>query len=155
MKYLNTNRITHHFLEYVGAAWRSWFKSSLLAFKLLTLSLSIQTQTLEPPTNIAVVASGWKQEITVTDIFLYAISESLVEKAESVQQKMDFFTKLFNPSRTLLQERINHAPKGPVHELTRIFQFGRSSKDTYGCLREKLDKFSIFCGRNPLVSGCT
>jgi len=96
-----------------------------------------------------------KQEEEVKDSFLYAISESLDEKAESVQQKMDFFTKLFNPSRTLLQERINRAPEGRVHELARIFQFGRGSEGTYGCLREKLDKFSVFCGRNPLVSGCT
>ena len=82
----------------------------------------------------------------VTDKFLYQI-------ADKVHQKKELFTELFNPNPTLLQERVSRAPPGPTHELVRVFQTWRDcSEGTYQCLREELDKYSVFCGRNPLVS---
>ena len=82
----------------------------------------------------------------VTDKFLYQI-------ADKVHLKKELFNELFNPNPTLLQERVSRAPPGPTHELVRVFQTWRDcSEGTYQCLREELDKYSVFCGRNPLVS---
>ena len=83
----------------------------------------------------------------VSDDFLYRI-------ADRAYQSKDKFVQLFNsPQTTMLHERISRAPPGPTHELVRVFQLWRDcSEGSYQCLRNELDKFSVFTGRNPLVS---
>ena len=90
--------------------------------------------------------SPHNEELT-SDEFLYRI-------ADRTYQNKDKFVKLFNnPQTTSLHERINQAPPGPTHELVRVFQLWRDcSEGSYRCLRKQLDSFSVFAGRNPLVS---
>ena len=85
----------------------------------------------------------------VSDDFLYRI-------ADRAYQSKDKFAQLFNsPHTTMLHERISRAPPGPTHELVRVFQLWRDcSEGSYHCLRKELDNFSVFAGRNPVVSHC-
>ena len=82
-----------------------------------------------------------------SDDFLYHITDR-------AYQSKDKFIQLFNsPQTTLLHERISQGSPGPAHELFRVFQLWRDcSEGSYGCLRKELDRFSVFAGRNPLVS---
>ena len=58
---------------------------------------------------------------------------------------------IFKPSRTQLQEIMSEAYiTSPVYHIMHIWR--ASCEGTYQCLREKLDQFSVFAGRNPLVS---
>ena len=96
-----------------------------------------------------------KKDRKMKDDLLYDIADQIVREADSkdIDQKKEYFLKLFNPHPTLLQERVCRAPEGPTHELVRIFQLwrDRSTDQSYGRLRRKLDEYSVFCGRNPLV----
>ena len=102
-----------------------------------------------------------KEDKKLTDKFLYAIADQIVGNTYSkdIDHKKECFLKLFGPRcPTLLQERVSRAPGGLTHELVRIFQLwrDRSSDESYGRLRKKLDEHSVFCGRNPLVRiSCT
>jgi len=93
-----------------------------------------------------------KRDTELTDEFLYEIAD-MIAKTKSIGHKKECLLRMFDPPRTMLQERIRQAPEGVTHELVRIFQLWRDrSKDqTYGGLRRKLDEYSVFCGRNPLV----
>ena len=94
----------------------------------------------------------------VTDKFLYEVADSIVHHSgrESIISCIMLFKRilLHVPSETMLQERISNAPDGVSHELVRIFQIwrDRAKFPTYHNFRRQLDTFSIFCGRNPLVS---
>ena len=82
----------------------------------------------------------------VSNEFLYRI-------ADCVYQKKDTFIAIFKPPATLLHDRIRQAPQGPTHELVEVIKTWREqSEGSYRCLHRKLDQFSIFAGRNPLVS---
>ena len=89
----------------------------------------------------------------VKDKFLNEMSEAITRSEEECMQ---LFKRIMmhQKSETMLQERINQAPAGRLHELMRIFLVWRDCSDTptYSSLRRELDGFSIFCGRNPLVS---
>ena len=97
-----------------------------------------------------------KKDRKMKDDFLYDVADQIVREADSedIDQKKEYFLKLFNPHPTLLQERVCRAPEGATHKLVRIFQIwrDRSTDQSYGHLRRKLDEYSVFCGRNPLVS---
>ena len=96
-----------------------------------------------------------KKDKKIKDDFLYDIADQIVGETDSkdINQKKEYFLKLFSPLPTLLQERVCRAPEGPTHELVRIFKLwiDRSTDQSYGRLRRKLDEYSVFCGRNPLV----
>ena len=94
-----------------------------------------------------------KRDAYLTDDFLYDIADMVASKAASIDHKKDCFVRIFDPPRTMLQERIRQAPEGETHELVRIFKLwrDRSTDQTYRGLRQKLDEYSVFCGRNPLV----
>ena len=96
-----------------------------------------------------------KKDKKIKDEFLYDIADQIVGETDSkdINQKKEYFLKLFSPLPTLLQERVCRAPEGPTHELVRIFQLwiDRSTDQSFGRLRRKLDEYSVFCGRNPLV----
>ena len=90
---------------------------------------------------------------SIKDDYLYDIADSILHNSENPEEKTNIFIKLFNLPQSMLQERINSAPSGLVHELARVFQLQRDrSKGTYGNLQRVLGSFSVFCGRNPLVS---
>ena len=86
-------------------------------------------------------------EKEVSDAFLY-------EMADCIHTKMDYFVKMLKPQASMLQNLIDQAPPGSTHAIVRVFQLWRlrSSQGSYHCLRNELDQFSMFAGRNPLVS---
>ena len=71
-----------------------------------------------------------------------------------VPNRRKLILKLFPMDRFVLEECMSHTGvPGPNYELLRILTNWRDScEGTYQCLREKLDQFSAFAGRNPLVS---
>ena len=82
----------------------------------------------------------------VSDSFLYAI-------AELIYYKKDLFIDILKPSRAQLEEKIvRDAPGGQCKEFLCVLQCWRGDSGTYQSLRETLDQFSVFAGRNPLVS---
>ena len=63
----------------------------------------------------------------------------------------EMIKKIFNPSPTQLRERMSGGSiASPVYHVLDMWR--DSCEGTYQCLREKLDQFSVFAGRNPLVS---
>ena len=83
-------------------------------------------------------------------------TEFLYRLADCIYLKKDIFVKIFKLSTTLLHEHISLAPRGPTHELVEVFKMWRDDRNcndgSYQCLHRKLDSFSIFAKRNPLVS---
>ena len=81
----------------------------------------------------------------ISDEFLHDI-------ADRRHQKKELFIDVFDLPTTRLHDRIRCAPQGPTYELIEVFKLWRErSEGSYQCLRRKLDQFSIFAGRNPLV----
>ena len=88
----------------------------------------------------------------VTDNFIYRITDSIAHRAQEIQKKK-WLMNVFELPFIQLQEQTSRVPEGPTRELIGLFQTWRQcTAGTYQCLRETLDKFSVFCGRNPLVS---
>ena len=83
---------------------------------------------------------------TVSDEFLHYL-------AESVHQKSTLkFIDLFKPSSALFLERMHQDCPGPTHVLVKLLKMWRGgSEGSYQCLHKKLDKYSVFAGRHPLV----
>ena len=71
-----------------------------------------------------------------------------------VPNRHELILQLFPMHRFVLEEYMsNTGVPGPNYELLRILTNWRDRcEGTYQCLREKLDQFSAFAGRNPLVS---
>ena len=68
-------------------------------------------------------------------------------------EKRNMLEKLIKPHPTRLQESIKRAPEGVTHEIICILQIWRDGcSGTCQCLREKLDEFSIFAGKDLMVS---
>ena len=83
------------------------------------------------------------------------LSQTLVSDiAERIPKKKGMLKALFKPKPALLAQRMSEA--GFVSdelEVTQILDIWKNQTEgTYQCLREKLDQFSVFAGRNPLVS---
>ena len=81
----------------------------------------------------------------VSDKFLYEI-------AELIYYKKDLFIDMLKPSRAQLADKIRQALGGDIEEFVCVLQCWRGDSGTYQSLRETLDQFSVFAGRNPLVS---
>ena len=62
----------------------------------------------------------------------------------------DVFSMLKLPDSTVMEE----APPSSIQAIVRLLQLWhlRSRKGSYQCLHRELDQFSVFAGRNPLVS---
>ena len=84
-------------------------------------------------------------ETFVSDRFLYSMSEL-------IDYKKDLFIDMLKPSRAQLADKIRQAPPGAAEEFVCVLQCWRGDSGTYQSLRETLDQFSVFAGRNPLVS---
>ena len=71
-----------------------------------------------------------------------------------IENRRDLILELFPMDRYLLAERMTNAGvRSPEYEIVRVLLHWREGcEGTYQCLREKLDQFSAFAGRNPLVS---
>ena len=83
----------------------------------------------------------------VSNLFIYKIAEHIPNRKEMIKE-------LFKPNATQLAERMSNAAfVNDEHEIIRILDIWKDTNDrTYQCLREMLDQFSVFGGRNPLVS---
>ena len=80
--------------------------------------------------------------------------EYFLHLSDCIHHKLDNFIKLFETSSTQLNWRLEHRPSGTPLEMVEVLQMWREqhgSKGTYQTLRNELDHFSIFSGRNPLV----
>ena len=77
--------------------------------------------------------------------FLYRI-------AELIYFKKDHFIDMLKTSRAHLADKIRKALGGDIEEFVCVLQCWRGDSGTYQSLRETLDRFSVFAGRNPLVS---
>ena len=78
--------------------------------------------------------------------------------SDLIHHKLDNFIKLFKTSSTQLKIRLEQRPSGTPLEMVEVLQMWREqhgSKGTYQTLRNELDHFSIFSGRNPLVCACS
>ena len=90
--------------------------------------------------NLRELFSEEKQRLIV-----FSIAECIPDK------NTEMFKKIFKPSPTQLRERMSGGSiASPVYHVLDMWR--DSCEGTYQCLREKLDQFSIFAGRNPLVS---
>ena len=83
------------------------------------------------------------------------LSQTLVSDiAERIPNKKRMLKALFKPKPALLAQRMSEA--GFVSDELEVMQildiWKNQTEGTYQCLREKLDQFSAFAGRNPLVS---
>ena len=81
----------------------------------------------------------------VSDKFLYTV-------AELIDYKKNYFIETLKPSRAQLADKIRQALGSDIEEFVCVLQCWRGDSGTYESLRETLDQFSIFAGRNPLVS---
>ena len=71
-----------------------------------------------------------------------------------IENRRDLILELLPMDRYLLAERMTNAGvRSPEYEIVRVLLHWRDvCEGTYQCLRGKLDQFSAFAGRNPLVS---
>ena len=82
----------------------------------------------------------------VSDYFLRNV-------ADCIHQKEIFIEKIFKPKSDLHFEHICQTFPNHTRQLIEVLKIWRSSSEgSYRCLRKELDQFSVFAGRNPLVS---
>ena len=84
----------------------------------------------------------------VSDRFLYSVAECVHDK-----NKKDILLTMLNVSQGRLEDMIALQP--PISKFKTYFlllQCWRGDSGTYQSLRETLDQFSVFAGRNPMVS---
>ena len=102
---------------------------------------------VEPYTNLGVnilqQLFDRKTEV-VSDSFLYTI-------AELIPYERDSLIKMLKVSRIQLDHLMMQNGSSSI-DLMCVLQCWRGDSGTYQSLRETLDQFSVFAGRNPLVS---
>ena len=83
----------------------------------------------------------------ISDEFISKITLCISNKPQAI---LNIFESILLP----LAERASlEAASGPLYRVRQVLKIWRDScEGTYQCLREKLDQFSAFAGRNPLVS---
>ena len=90
--------------------------------------------------NLRELFSEEKQRLKI-----FSIADSIPDK------NTEMIKKIFKPSPTQLRERMSGGSiASPVYHVLDMWR--DSCEGTYQCLREKLNQFSVFAGRNPLVS---
>ena len=78
--------------------------------------------------------------------FLYGI-------ADKNYHMFDNFKKMLNLSVAVVDFHIAQAPPGEAHKMAHLLRCWRErSKGSRQCLRQTFDHFSVFAGRNPIVS---
>ena len=82
----------------------------------------------------------------ISDGFLYTI-------ADQVYHKIDLFQKLLGLPASSVEFYQSQAPSGPAHAMGHLLVCWKERSDgSRQCLRQKLDQFSVFAGRNPQVN---
>ena len=83
----------------------------------------------------------------VTDEFMH-------QMAQCAHTKLEHFVKMFSMFKPPIHNVIEQATPSSTHAIVQLFHLWRlrSRKNSYRCLRRELDQFSVFAGRNPLVS---
>ena len=82
----------------------------------------------------------------IPDSFFYRI-------AVRIYNKEDQYNHMLKLDRAHLEEKFLHdAPAGQCNKFMCVLQCWRGDSGTYQSLRETLDQFTVFAGRNPLVS---
>ena len=90
--------------------------------------------------NLRVLFSDRKQRLKI-----FSIAECIPDK------NSEMIKKIFKPSPNQLRERMaGGSIASPVYHVLDMWRDG--CEGTYQCLREKMDQFSVFACRNPLVS---
>ena len=124
---------------------------SVIAGKSSVVSMSVKSLSLESlllfepyadlgEANLRELFSEEKQRLII-----FSIADSIPDK------NTEMIKKIFKPSPTQLRERMSgDSIASPVYHVLDMWR--DSCEGTYQCLREKLDQFSAFAGRNPLVS---
>ena len=90
------------------------------------------------------------KKISKAFISYYAsqISDPDIEEQDQVVQNSRMYRRILSPSIVKIP------PVSPRQEVVQALETWRSETEgTYSCLRETLNKYSVFTGRNPLVSG--
>ena len=89
------------------------------------------------------------------------ISETFLEEVSATSYtKVDQLKHVLSINCAKLRAALGRAPPfqrdQPEYQCKLVFQMWKESTQnpTYGSLRSALDKYSVFCGRNPLVSVC-
>ena len=91
---------------------------------------------------------GENNHETITD-------EILRHFANRVRRNDSKYVALFEHLITEIYDRNDRKHPRLSGDLVQVMQVWRDhSEGTYQCLRRKLDQFSVFAGRNPLVSDC-
>ena len=87
------------------------------------------------------------------------ISEAFLEEVSATcYTKVDQLKQVLSINITKLQAALERVPPfqrdQPKYQCKQVFQVWKESTQTptYRSLRSVLDKYSVFCGRNPLVS---
>ena len=124
---------------------------SVVAGKSSVVSMSVKSLSLESlllfepyadlgEANLRELFSEEKQRLII-----FSIADCIPDK------NTEMIKKIFKPSPTQLRERMSGGSiASPVYHVLDMWR--NSCEGTYQCLREKLDQFSAFAGRNPLVS---
>ena len=88
----------------------------------------------------------------IQDDTLQNITDSITEYTEDLKA-LEFKTKIFANIFKVHKAMHGRSKHESGIELLRVFHTWKSHSDgTYQCLRKTLDEFSLFCGRNLLVS---
>ena len=104
--------------------------------------------------DLIVLFDQKNEDVKVTDTFVDKIVASIVKNTGTcLEQKKELFLKILPQStECTLYEPVASYPEIPI-QLKRMFQnWCAQTEGTYGHLRRELDKYSIFCGRNPQVN---
>ena len=94
------------------------------------------------------------QELFDEEKASYDIDEFIHRMAQCFDAKLDYFKRMFYALKVPIPTMMQQTPSGSIQGIAQLLQLWhlRSRKGGYQCLRGELDRFSIFAGRNPLVS---
>ena len=82
------------------------------------------------------------------------IDESIHRMAQCFDAKLEYFKRMFHTLKLTIPTVMQQTPPSSVQAIVQLLQLWhlRSRKGSYQCLHRELDQFSVFAGRNPLVS---
>ena len=86
-----------------------------------------------------------KGESTVTD-------EALAHISDRAYSNTDMFIKILDVSLLSLESKVSSAPTGAASKLSCALQLWKNKEGSYSSLCKRLIEYSVFAGRNPLVS---
>ena len=86
-----------------------------------------------------------KGESKVTD-------ESLAYISDHAYSNTDMFITILDVSLSSLESKVRNAPTGVTSKLLCALQLWRNKEGSYSSLCKRLIEYSVFAGRNPLVS---